>query len=189
MFTYSCVHVHICIKAYLLRSLSLRQGGILGLVYMAVSTDVTRGVSGVGGGPCECLLNVALPPIPPHLYFGFYGCRLQTDDEKMCFLVFIAYFVTLLSFLCFFPRILFLQMACFFRAVQTSPSSSPSFASGMRGPLTLWRSWLPFRCSGRARSPSGAYEMDCCDITKIHRSSLRNWTVIISHERTPILPL
>ena len=102
VWTVQNVYVFMCtcshsIKAYLLRSLSLRQGGILGLVYMAVSTDVTRGVSGVGGGPCECSLNVALPPIPPHLYFGFYGCRLQTDDEKMCFLVFIVYFVPLVS--------------------------------------------------------------------------------------------
>jgi len=32
------------------------QGGILGGVYMAVSTDVTRGVLGVGGGPYSLLL-------------------------------------------------------------------------------------------------------------------------------------
>lgn len=32
------------------------QGGIMGSVYMGVSTDVTRGVSGVGGGPYSLLL-------------------------------------------------------------------------------------------------------------------------------------
>ena len=32
------------------------QGGILGSVYMAVTTDVTLGVSGVGGGPYALLL-------------------------------------------------------------------------------------------------------------------------------------
>lgn len=33
-----------------------RQGGIFGSVYMSVTTDVTRGVIGVGGGPYGLLL-------------------------------------------------------------------------------------------------------------------------------------